>query len=336
MEIGASAQIFAFAVFAFIAMAGALGMTTTMSMFRSAIFLMGSFIGVGGLFVLMMADLLGLLQVMMYIGGMLVMALFMVLFSGDPGGSMMASMMDLPLAERFFSLGLAHGMDHGDENGGHNHGEHRGGRGEGSGEHGGRHAEHGSGHGEHGSGHAEHDSGHGEHDSGDGGEHDSGGGEHDSGSGGERDDGGGHRHGGETGQNGDDGHTMEPMFIVDQKKAAAVMAVVVWLALSALILFRPAWPVVEAIPPQNSAEQIGDLLMSKYMIAFEGAGLLILLGIFGAVYLSRPGRYPDPTEREKIQAAVAETPAPIEEDPIEPLQTGAGRADSTNHSRSNA
>ncbi|MFB6371810.1 MAG: NADH-quinone oxidoreductase subunit J, partial [Bradymonadaceae bacterium] len=30
---------------------------------------MASFIGVGGLFVLLMADLLGLLQVMMYIGG---------------------------------------------------------------------------------------------------------------------------------------------------------------------------------------------------------------------------------------------------------------------------
>ena len=42
---------------------------------------------------------------MMYIGGMLVMILFMALFSHDPGGDMMAGM-DLPLVEKFFSLGL--------------------------------------------------------------------------------------------------------------------------------------------------------------------------------------------------------------------------------------
>ncbi len=118
MNLGEFAQIFAFAVFAFISVAGALGMTTTMSMFRSGIFLMASFIGVAGLFILLMADLLGMLQIMMYIGGMLVMILFMVLFSNDPGGDMMATM-KLPLIEKLFSLGLLPKMKiHKDE---HNH-----------------------------------------------------------------------------------------------------------------------------------------------------------------------------------------------------------------------
>ena len=319
MEIGASAQIAAFAILAFISVAGALGMTTTMSMFRSAIFLMASFIGVGGLFVLMMADLLGLLQVMMYIGGMLVMALFMVLFSGDPGGAMMAGMMELPLVERFFSLGLAHEIDHGD--GGDRGHEHEGGGGGygGGSEDGGDH-EHGGGHqhgGEHGHGGGGQQEGDGAHENGE--KHGPGGGE----------DGGDHEHGG-------GGHDMEPMFIVDQKKIAAVMAAVVWLALSAMILFRPAWPVIDEIPPQNSAERIGDLLMNKYMIAFEGAGLMILLGIFGAVYLSRPGRYPDPTARDEIQAAVSEAPAPIEEDPIEPLRPGAKKASASHEDEASA
>lgn len=44
-------------------------MTMTMSMFRSGVFLMASFIGVAGLFILLSADLIGLLQVMMYVGG---------------------------------------------------------------------------------------------------------------------------------------------------------------------------------------------------------------------------------------------------------------------------
>ena len=275
MELGAAAQIVAFAVFSFVAVAGALGMTTTMSMFRSAIFLMASFIGVAGLFILLMADLLGLLQVMMYIGGMLVMALFMVLFSNDPGGAMMTGMMELPLLEKFFSFGLAQSHMDGHEEHSHDH--------------------------EDGEGHEHHEGTHGE-DGENSGKHNG-----DNGSG-EEEDGNGEM-------------DMEPMFIVQNKKPAVALAAVVCLFFSLLILFRPAWPIQNALPAQNSAEQIGDLLMGKYMIAFEGAGLLILLGIFGAVYLSRPGRYPDPTDRDEIQAAVEEMPAAIEDDKMEPENT---------------
>ena len=105
MTVGIVGQWIAFVVFALIAIAGALGMATTMSMFRSGIFLMASFMGVAGLFILLLADLLGFLQIMMYIGGMLVMILFMVLFAHDPGGDMMAGMKMSPI-EDFFSLGL--------------------------------------------------------------------------------------------------------------------------------------------------------------------------------------------------------------------------------------
>ena len=119
------------------------------------------------------------------------------------------------------------------------------------------------------------------------------------------------------------------MFIVSNKKPAAVLATLIGLGLGALVLLRPAWPVTEALPDQRSAEIIGDLLMNKYMIAFEGAGLLILLGIFGAVYLARPGRYPDSTGRDEILAAVDEVPAPIEEHPLEPAYETDGA--STDH-----
>jgi NADH-quinone oxidoreductase subunit J len=264
MELAPAVQYLAFAVMTFIAVAGALGMTTTMSMYRSAIFLMASFIGVGGLFILLLADLLGLLQVMMYIGGMLVMALFMVLFSGDPGGAMMTSMMMLSAPEKFFSLGLTREDMVMDDDG--------------------------------------EDEEDGKDESEDENENDSDEGEDD---GGDDDD--------------EDGMDMEPMFILNQKTPAAVLATVVGLLLSALVLFRPAWDIKQALPNQNSAEQIGDLLMGKYMIAFEGAGLMILLGIFGAVFLARPWTHPDPTDRDEIQAAVAEVPAPAETDALDPL-----------------
>ncbi|MCL4401733.1 MAG: NADH-quinone oxidoreductase subunit J [Acidobacteria bacterium] len=243
MELAPAAQIFAFAVLAIIAVAGALGMATTMSMFRSGIFLMASFIGVAGLFILLMADLLGMLQIMMYIGGMLVMILFMVLFSDDPGGQMMVGMMKrgtmkMSRIEMLFSRGIS--PDRGSENMG-------------------------------GEGHMEH------------------------------------------------GEMSGMSMFTPIKKQAAVLALLAAALLIGLILARPAWPVVDRLPDQNSPGQIGTLLMGKYMIAFEGAGLLILLGIFASVMISRPAEYPDPSDRERLQAAVAENPAPVEPDTIQPI-----------------
>ncbi|HET6906950.1 MAG TPA: NADH-quinone oxidoreductase subunit J [Rhodanobacteraceae bacterium] len=227
----------AFAVFAFIAVAGALGMTTTMSMFRSGIFLMASFIGVAGLFILLLADLIALLQVMMYIGGMLVMILFMLLFSHDPGGAMMSTHMTLKGPERWFSLGLARKQAHEND----------------------PHAGHG------------------------------------------------------------DGMSMEGMSMYTAiKRPAVILAALTGVLLIALLIWRPHWAVVHTLPDQDSPARIGELLMGKYMLAFEGAGLMILLGIFGAVLMQRPAKYPDSSERDTLQAAIDEPPPPVESDALEP------------------
>ena len=293
MEVAPALQIFAFALFAVIAVAGALGMATTMSMFRSGLFLMASFMGVGGLFILLMADLLGMLQIMMYIGGMLVMILFMVLFSQDPGGEMMMQMMKqgsmkMSAFEMFFSRGIIS-----DQNGrGQKHEEHASNqkqdlRGE--------HSEAGHNSKEHKQmqhQHAQHEDG------------------------GQKSMQHAHR---STGDMKMDGMSMDDMnMFTPIKKQAAVLACIVGALLIALILLRPSWPVVSQLPDQNSPAQVGTLLMGKYMIAFEGCGLLILLGIFASVMISRPATHPDARDREHLRAAVEEAPAPVEPDPVVP------------------
>ena len=248
---GVLLQWLAFAVLSVVAIAGALGMATTMSMFRSGVFLLASFVGAAGLYVLLAADLIGWLQVMMYVGGMLVMILFMLLFSHDPGGEMMTGMMELPPIARFFSRGLAHG---GEEEEGGDGGDHGGGLPDGAKKH------------------------------------------------------GGSDQGGGMGMQMD----MEEMSMnTPIKKPAAVLGAMLGLLLLAMIAFRPAWSVVDEQPDPASAERIGDLLMGSYMMAFEGAGLLILLGIFGATYLARPDRFRDRPDRDRIRAAVDEPPAPL-------------------------
>ena len=280
MILGATAQVFAFALLSLIAILGALGMATTMSMFRSGIFLMASFIGVSGLFILLSADLLGLLQIMMYIGGMLVMVLFMVLLMSDPGGSMMTGMKMAPV-ENFFSRGLLpkdegeveaalavnlsqSAEDEGDEqHQGHQHGSHD---------------MSSDGHGDANENEEHNDMNHGDMDMGD----------------------------------------MDMSMVTPVRPYAAWLGLATGALLVLLLLLRPAWPVVDALPDPDSARQVGNLLMSKYMMAFEGAGLLILVGIFGAVYIARPDRHPSDSGRE-VKVGQDETPPELEDDTLKPL-----------------
>jgi NADH-quinone oxidoreductase subunit J len=220
----ALAQWAAFCGFSAAAIAGALGMTLTMSMFRSAIFLMASLCATAGLFILLSADLLALLQVMMYVDGMVIMALFMVLFMEDPGGAMMAGM-EMGALERFFTRGVrAEPLEHG-----------MGG--------------------------------------------------------------------------------MQPMdmtMTTPIRKWAIAAALAIAALLAVLLLARHPWAVSSGAPDPRSAERIGQLLMGKYMAAFEGAGLLILLGIFGAVFLASPHRRGTYARDER--AAVDALPQPLGEE----------------------
>ena len=75
-----------------IAVVTAAGMILTMSMYRAGLALMASFVALAGLFILLNADLMAAIQVMMNVGGMLVMVLFMVMIMMDPGGEMMWGM----------------------------------------------------------------------------------------------------------------------------------------------------------------------------------------------------------------------------------------------------
>lgn len=75
-----------------VAVVTAAGLLVTMSMYRAGLALMSSFVALAGLFILLNADLLAAIQIMMNVGGMLVMILFMVMIMMDPGGEMMWDM----------------------------------------------------------------------------------------------------------------------------------------------------------------------------------------------------------------------------------------------------
>ena len=67
---------------------------------------------------------------------------------------------------------------------------------------------------------------------------------------------------------------------------ALALGVVAAAALIALAVLTP-WPISSAVPTQNASLAVGDLLLGRYMIGFEGAAFLIVGGIAGAVLLGR-------------------------------------------------
>lgn len=81
-----------FGALALVAVVTAASMIVTMSMYRAGLALMSSFIALAGIFVLLNADMLAAIQIMMNVGGMLIMILFMVMLMMDPGGEMMWEM----------------------------------------------------------------------------------------------------------------------------------------------------------------------------------------------------------------------------------------------------
>ncbi len=191
-----------------IAVATAGGMLLTMSMYRAGLALMSSFVALAGLFVLLDAQLLAAIQVMMNVGGMLVMILFMVMMMMDPGGESMWQMkrnmhLRWPGA---LSMRAPRGREEQD------------------------------------------------------------------------------------GQDEPEQHyqMMKSMAMsTAQMPLALVLGAIAAVLLILLAAFTP-WP-VSNVPPNGVAApaEVGHLLLSRYMIAFEGAAYLILAGIAGAVVLGK-------------------------------------------------
>jgi NADH:ubiquinone oxidoreductase subunit 6 (subunit J) len=71
-----------FIVLSAVALAGALGVVLNRNLFRAALFLVLSFIGVAGLYILLSAELLAMIQILVYVGAISILIVFAVMLSG--------------------------------------------------------------------------------------------------------------------------------------------------------------------------------------------------------------------------------------------------------------
>jgi NADH:ubiquinone oxidoreductase subunit 6 (subunit J) len=263
-----------FLALSLIAVITAAGMLLTMSMYRAGLALMASFVALAGLFILLGADLLAAIQIMMNVGGMLVMVLFMVMIMRDPGGEMMRAMKrDMHIRGLgAFSMTMPRGkppaaaasqeQQRGDEQGSHD-----------------KHM-------------SDHDVSIQRRNAGD---HEMNMPEHEMNMSHMR---------------------MTPRQYYDmmvgmamsttQLPWAIVLGMISALLLIILVILTP-WPLASTAPTQDATTAVGELLLSRYMIAFEGAAFLILAGIAGAVIFAQRDR------AAVQQQAMQHEPATVEE-----------------------
>lgn len=239
-----------------VAVITAAGMLLTMSMYRAGLALMASFVALAGLFILLDADLMAAIQIMMNVGGMLVMVLFMVMMMMDPGGEMMWGMkrdMHMP-GPGAFSMHMPRGKPPEDEPAK-----------------------------EKTVSATDMSMSDGEMDMAD----------HDMNM---------------------SGMTMTPrqnyQMMVDMAMSTAQLPWAIALGIASalllvVLLVQTPWPLAQGGPTQDATTAVGELLLSRYMIGFEGAAFLILAGIAGAVLFAKRERGDTPPKGE--QQAAQET-----------------------------
>jgi NADH:ubiquinone oxidoreductase subunit 6 (subunit J) len=70
-----------FVILSAVALVGAVGVVTHRNLFRAALFLVLSFVGVAGLFILLEAELLAMVQLLVYVGAIAILIIFAIMLS---------------------------------------------------------------------------------------------------------------------------------------------------------------------------------------------------------------------------------------------------------------
>ncbi len=79
-------EILAFALFAFVTLASSLGVVLVRDVWHSALFLGAALLSVAVHFLMLEAAFLAAMQVLVYVGGVLILIAFAVMLTRDPGG----------------------------------------------------------------------------------------------------------------------------------------------------------------------------------------------------------------------------------------------------------
>ena len=59
------------------------------------------------------------------------------------------------------------------------------------------------------------------------------------------------------------------------------------IAILSLMIVKTKWPISTATPPEDTVGQIADLMLTKFVVPFEVAAILLLVALLGAVIIAK-------------------------------------------------
>ena len=80
---------------------------------------------------------------------------------------------------------------------------------------------------------------------------------------------------------------MEQTNLFSKSAAVAGLLSLALIVINWFMVFRTEWPVSSAAPPEETVNQIAELMLTKYVVPFEVAAILLLVALLGAVIIAK-------------------------------------------------
>jgi len=80
---------------------------------------------------------------------------------------------------------------------------------------------------------------------------------------------------------------MKQTNLFSKSAAVAGLLSLALIVINWFMVFRTEWPVSSAAPPEETVNQIAELMLTKYVVPFEVAAILLLVALLGAVIIAK-------------------------------------------------
>ena len=80
---------------------------------------------------------------------------------------------------------------------------------------------------------------------------------------------------------------MKETNLFSKNAAVAGLVSLVLIVINAVMVISTNWPVSNQAPPEETVGQIAELMLTKYVVPFEVAAILLLVALLGAVIIAK-------------------------------------------------
>jgi len=80
---------------------------------------------------------------------------------------------------------------------------------------------------------------------------------------------------------------MKQTNLFSKNAALAAIVALALIVINAIMVVTAKWPVSTALPPEETVGTVAELMLTKYVVPFEVAAILLLVALIGAVIIAK-------------------------------------------------